>query len=232
MWQDEYLNDIWRHGSSDRDMNWDTVRFLKEKNETCPESTGKFSVGDTVRLRNGRAMMRIVKTRGHAVQADYVSRTNAGYSGRLQWRSESDFVFYKTPNRDETVIETQERNTDMKNKLYQTREATPRFGTMLAVNSQGKLVLEMKGTGEVLAFDKNEVEVVMPYTFGIRFPNNSTEYHYLGVEGEVEVGDYVILDHSPVGKSEIARVTSVNTRSDAANVTFKGVKLITKRIGD
>jgi hypothetical protein len=232
MWQDEYLNDIWRHGSSDREMCWDTVRFLGDKKSPPKESTGKFSVGDSVRLRHGRAMMKIVKTRGHAVQADYVSRTRAGYAGCLKWRPESDFVFYSTPNNDETVIETEERNTDMKNKLYQTREATPRFGTMLAVNSQGKLVLEMKGTGEVLAFDKNEVDVVMPYTFGIRFPNNGTEYHYLGVEGDVEVGDYVILDNSPVGKSEIARVTSVNTRSEAATVAFKGVKLLTKRIGE
>lgn len=232
MWQDEYLNDIWRHGSSDRDMCWDTVRFLKEKTAKPAASTGKFSVGDTVRLRQGRAMMKIVKTKGHAVQADYVSRTRAGYAGALKWRPESDFVFYKESDNNENVIETEERNTDMKNKLYQTREATPRFGTMLAVNSQGKLVLEMKGTGEVLAFDKNEVEVVMPYTFGIRFPNNNTEYHYLGSEGDLEVGDYVMLDNSPVGKSEIARVTSVNTRSEAATVTFRGVKLLTKRIGD
>jgi hypothetical protein len=231
MWQDEYLDDIWRHGSSDRDMNWTCGGKTKTAKKPTA-SNAKFSVGDRVRLRHGKAQMVIVKTQGHAVQADYVSRTRAGYAGTLKWRPESDFVFYRTSDNDENLIETEERNTDMKNKLYQTREASPRFGTMLAVNSQGKLVLEMKGTGEVLAFDKNDVEVVMPYTFGIRFPNNNTEYHYLGSEGDLEVGDYVMLDNSPVGKSEIARVTSVNTRSEAATVTFRGVKLLTKRIGD
>jgi hypothetical protein len=230
VWEDDYLNDIWRHGSSDRDMR-STAYWVCENYERKKVSNPKFKVGDKVRLKKGHALMTIVKTQGHAVQADYVSRTNAGYRGNLKWRSEADFVLYKEPTK-ETLVETLKGNTEMKNKLYQTKEAAPRFGILLAVNSQGKLVLEMKGTNEVLAFDKDEVEVVTPFTFAVKFPSNNTEYHYLGKDGEVAVGDMLMLDSSPVGKFEIARVTAVNTRSEVANVHFKGVKLVTQRIGD
>ncbi len=229
MWQDEYLNDIWRHGSSDRDFN--TKRGWWSCSNTPKKVNCKFAVGDKVRLKAGHAQMVVVSIKDKAIQADYVSRTRAGYRGCLKWRPESDFVFYNNKT-EETLVETLEGNTEMKNKLYQTKESTPRFGILLAVNSQGKLVLEMKGTNEVLAFDKDEIEVVTPFTFAVKFPSNNTEYHYLGKEGDVAVGDLLLLDNSPVGKSEFARVTAVNTRSEVANVHFKGVKLVTQRVGD
>jgi hypothetical protein len=190
-------------------------------------SQNKFSVGDYVRLCHGEARLVVLAVKDGYIKAEYTSRKNTSWGGNVKWRSESDFVLYNS-----TTKEISKGTTEMKNKLYQTKEATARFGTLLATNSQGKLVLEMKGTGEVLAFDRDEIEVVMPYTFGVKFPNNHTEYHYLGKEGEVEVGDMVMLDNSPTGKFEIARVTSVNTRSEAATVVFKGSKLLTQRIGD
>ncbi len=230
MWEDTYLNDIWRHGSSDREMREIVSWAYDNYDKTVKISTCKFKVGDYVRLKKGLAKMVVVKVKDHQVQADYVSRKNAGYSGNLKWRSEHDFVRYDALETTENT-KSEKENTEMKNKLYQTKESTPRFGILLAVNSQGKLVLEMKGSGDVIAFEKAEVEVVTPYTFAVRFPSNNIEYHYLGTDGEVEVGDMVMLDSSPVGKFEVARVTAVNTRSDTANVVFKGSKLLTKRIG-
>lgn len=232
MWEDTYLNDIWRHGSSDSEMrtiaSWVCDHY--EKTKTEHKTSCKFKVGDHVRLKAGHAKMIVVKVKGNTIQADYISRKNAGYTGNLKWRSENDYVRFNSIDNTE-ADEIQEGNTEMKNKLYQTKESTPRFGILLAVNSQGKLVLEMKGSGDVLAFDKADVEVVMPYTFAVKFPNTGTEYHYLGTEGEVEVNDLVMLDSSPIGKFDIARVTAVNTRSESANVVFKGSKILTKRIG-
>lgn len=233
MWEDDYINDIWRHGSSDREMR-EIVSWACDyhTNKNTKSKPCKFSVGDRVRLVAGEAQMKVlaVRTReyGNEIQADYVSRIGRGYLTSSKWRSERDYVHFNNTSNTHKEKET----TEMKSKLYQTKEETARFGTLLATNSQGKLVLEMKGTGEVLAFDRDQVEVVMPYTFGVKFPNNNTEYHYLGKDGEVAVNDMVMLDNSPTGKFEIARVTSVNTRSEAATVVFKGSKLLTQRIGD
>jgi hypothetical protein len=235
MWEDDYINDIWRHGSSDRGMREIVSRaYDYHTNKTTKAKPCKFNVGDLVRLVAGKAKMKVLGVRtsasGNEIRADYVSRIGRGYVPSRRWRPEHDYVHFNKNTDNETSKEKE--TTEMKSKLYQTKEETARFGTLLATNSQGKLVLEMKGTGEVLAFDRDQVEVVMPYTFGVKFPNNHTEYHYLGKDGEVAVNDMVMLDNSSTGKFEIARVTSVNTRSEAATVVFKGSKLLTQRIGD
>lgn len=232
MWEDDYLNDSWRYGSNMRKLvSWNYDYNTKRNSSSKP---CKFNVGDLVRLTAGEAQMQVLNIRsrpsGNEVQADYVSRIKRGYLTSTKWRSEHDYTYFN--NNTTNNIPTEKENTEMKNKLYQTKEATTRFGTLLATNSQGKLVLEMKGTGDVVAFDSHEIEIVTPYTFGVKFPNNNTEYHYLGKDGEVAVGDMVMLDNSPTGKFEIARVTSVNSRSESATVVFKGSKLVTQRIGD
>lgn len=112
-------------------------------------------------------------------------------------------------------------------KLYQTNEETPRFGTLLATNSAGKLVLEMKGSSEVLTFDKKDVEEVKPYTVGVRFELNGTEYHYLSRKGDVEKGDLLLIP----GSSSFAIVTSVDTKSDKATKELTGRKVATTVIG-
>lgn len=231
MWEEDYLDNEWRCGSNFREIvSWKYDQHTKRNTSSKP---CKFNVGDLVRLTAGEAQMKVLKIRtresGNEMQADYVSRIKRGYVTSTRWRSEHDYTHF---NKNTNNIPTEKENTEMKNKLYQTKEAAARFGMLLATNSQGKLVLEMKGTGEVLAFDSTEVEVVTPYTFGVKFPNNHTEYHYLGKAGEVEVGDMIMLDSSPVGKFEIARVTSINTRSEVATVIFRGSKLVTQRIGD
>jgi hypothetical protein len=113
-------------------------------------------------------------------------------------------------------------------KLYQTKEATPRFGTLLATNSAGLLVMEMKGTGEVLTFAKNDVEEVKPYTVRIKFQDSHTEYEYLSRKGDVEKGDMVILN----GNGHIAKVVAVDTKSDKATKDLVGRKVMTTPFGE
>jgi hypothetical protein len=126
-------------------------------------------------------------------------------------------------NHEET---TNAKENDMA-KLFQTKEETPRFGTMLATNSAGKYVLEMKGSGDVLTFEKSEVEEVKPYTVGVRFELNGTEYHYLSRKGDVEKGDVLFVS----GSSSFAFVTSVDTKSDKATKELTGRKVLTTVIG-
>jgi hypothetical protein len=135
-----------------------------------------------------------------------------GTANRLPWES------------DET---TNAKENDMA-KLFQTKEETPRFGTMLATNSAGKYVLEMKGSGDVLTFEKSEVEEVKPYTVGVRFELNGIEYHYLSRKGDVEKGDVLFVS----GSGSYAFVTSVDTKSDKATKELTGRKVLTAVIGE
>jgi hypothetical protein len=127
-------------------------------------------------------------------------------------------------NHEET---TNAKENDMA-KLFQTKEETPRFGTMLATNSAGKYVLEMKGSGDVLTFEKSEVEEVKPYTVGVQFELNGIEYHYLSRKGDVEKGDVLFIS----GSSSFAFVTSVDTKSDKATKELTGRKVLTAVIGE
>jgi hypothetical protein len=111
-------------------------------------------------------------------------------------------------------------------KLYQTKEETPRFGTMLATNSAGKFVLEMKGTGEVLTFDPASVEEVRPYTVDVRFSNSSTLYGYISVKGAVAVGDVLLVK----GSADFARVVKVDSKNERATKHLRGRKVATEEI--
>lgn len=128
----------------------------------------------------------------------------------------SKIYFHNNPTKETTM-----------SKLYQTVGENPRFGTKLAVNSAGKIVLEMKGTGEVLAFDKREVEVVHPYTVDVKFPGGTTPYSYLSRKGEVEVGDLLLIEDE-----KVAKVVRIDTKSPRATKPLVGRKLSTTAIGE
>jgi hypothetical protein len=206
MWEDDYLNDIWRHGSSDRDS-----RSMGSSVKHNP-----FAVGDTVRLKTGNTNLVVKNIAGPNVRAVYAS-------GREQrWRCSSEYILVKSAQ-----SPTNSKGKQMKTgKLYQTREATPRFGIYLATNSQNKIVLEMKGTGVPELFDANQIEVVMPYTFDVQFNGEGRNYAYLGHEDEVAVGD-LLLKTDGTRNISIARVVAVNTRSEMATKYFEGVKIVT-----
>jgi len=126
----------------------------------------------------------------------------------------------------------QEENT--MTRLYQTKEETPRFGVKLATNSAGKAVLEMKGTGETLTFDYNQIEEVKPFTVRVRFFQSKTgsssdrEYEYIAKKGSVQIGD--ILEIS--GGSSLATVVKVDTKSDLATTVLKGRRVMMESIDE
>lgn len=208
IWEDEYINDIWRHGSSDREIFSRSMESSFKRNP--------FAVGDTVKLKAGNTKLVVTNIAGSNVRAVYAN-------GRQQrWRCSSEYQLVKSK---ESSVNN--KGKQMKTgKLYQTREATPRFGTYLATNSQNKIVLEMKGTGVPELFDADQIEMVMPYTFDVQFNGEGTKYAYLGYEGEVAVGDLLLKTDGTRGIS-IARVVAVNTRSEMATKYFEGAKIVT-----
>jgi hypothetical protein len=207
-WNDDYLNDIWHHGSSDRELLSQTMSSTVDSNP--------FKIGDTVKLKTGNTNLVVKCIAGPNVRAVYKN-------GREQrWRCSSDYTLVKSAKASNKI-----KGKEMKTgKLYQTRETIPRFGTYLATNSQNKIVLEMKGSGVPELFDASEIEVVTPYTFDVQFNGEGRSYAYLGHEGEVSVGDLLLKTDGTRGIN-IARVIAVDTKSEMATKYFDGVKIVT-----
>ena len=122
-------------------------------------------------------------------------------------------------------LETQPKETKMK-KLYEIAvDGKKLYGHKLATDSQGHWVMEVKGTGEVLAVDKACVEEVLPHTIGVQYETGKMVYSYLADAGKYQVGEFYILD-APSGRV-IVQVTEVDTKSVSATKEFKPlVKLI------
>ena len=112
-------------------------------------------VGDRVRLANGKKELEVVHIVRNYVTAAYLKNGKLpgwDYERSTKTLPQQSFVLFN------------EKENEMTNKLFQTKEEKPRYGTFLAKNSKGETVLDMKGTGVPEAFGKNEIEEVLPYT--------------------------------------------------------------------
>jgi hypothetical protein len=129
-----------------------------------------------------------------------------------------------------TTHKTKQKENTKMTKLYEiTLAGKPSlYGHKLATNSQGQWVMEVKGTGEVIAVDKSSVEEVMPYTISVSFGNghNNKQYAYLAEAGKYSVGDLFLID-APLGRA-IVNVTGVDTKSASATVQFNPLAKLAK----
>lgn len=202
----------------------------------------KFEPGDVVRLKNGKKPMVVCavspnKNHIRAIYSSGMGYARAEFRSReptwaemaqwaQSWRSADDYEVY-------TLGSTENENMP---KLYEIKneDGTTAFGTYLAQNSEGKLVLEIKGTGEVKAFAPADVSEVVPYTVQIRIMMNgaavrqgNTSPHYRCVKGSLAKGDVVMFTDGTLGKV----ITDDTKKADAQ--TLKGArKLVTERIAD
>lgn len=120
------------------------------------------------------------------------------------------------------------KEQNMTNKLYEIKRGDETcYGHKLAVNSQGQWVMEVKGTGAVIAVDKGAVEEVLPHTIGVQFESNKQTHSYLADAGEYKVGEFYILD-APMGRATV-QVVEVDTKSIGATKQFTPLaKIITE----
>ena len=116
----------------------------------------------------------------------------------------------------------------MTDKLYEISRGTETlYGHKLATNSQGQWVMEIKGTGDVIAVDKATVQEVLPYTIAVQFETGKQTYSYLAEAGKYQIGDFYIVD-VPSGRA-IVQVTGTDTKSAAATKQFTPIaKLLTE----
>lgn len=206
---DDYIDDL-----LDRTWGYEYPNRQKQK-KTKTEEKAMVQTGDIVRKRNGTKLIEVTgPIYGNSFYGKYL---HTGLStGRL------DISSVVLAN------DAQEQGASgMKGKLYQIKGTEPlRYGVGLAINSNGLYVLDMKDTGLPEAFKKSEVEVVMPFTFDVKFNGVATVYSYQGKEGSVAVGDLLLKTDGTKGIT-IAQVVAVNTKSERATKFFDGVKIQT-----
>lgn len=122
---------------------------------------------------------------------------------------------------------TKETKLATKDTLYEIKDEIlgVRFGNKLAVNSQGQWVMEIKGTGEVLAVDSKTVSKVVPFTIAIQFTDMGTTYHYLADSTEgYKIGDFAVVAGYNGNAFQLARVVDVDTKSESATKHFQPLK--------
>lgn len=167
-----------------------------------------FEVGDLVRLKSGSSIQKVIEVganlRENQIRAQYLSRLHDKdyYRDQSKWRIITDYVH----------IDTTAKEPEPMTQLYQTKEDTPRFGTQIATNSKGQMVLEMKGgNGEVEAFGTNDIEEVMPYTIELSMlgGERSTSKSIIAQPDQVEK-DEVLLELST---GLIWRVTQLDSKA-------------------
>lgn len=127
------------------------------------------------------------------------------------------------PRRNSDFVRIEPKETITMSKLYQTVSEPTQFGTFLAHNSAGQIVLEMKGSGGVAAFNPADVEEVRPYT--VAAVSGGSPRHYITQKGSVEKGDVVL---TPTGT--LLHIIRLDTKSAKVEGTLKGRKLITSEV--
>lgn len=164
-----------------------------------------FSVGDIVVLKTGTSHKRVTLVNGDMVEGQYILSN------------------YKVTPRPYTsfnlvTAETEKKETEMSNKLYKTI-TTNRYGEYRAKDG-GNILLFMSDTNLYEPFKPEDIKRVMPFTFDVMFAGTGKVFSYLGIEGEVAVGDFLLGD-----SLTIAQVVAVNTESEGATSKFVGAKL-------
>ncbi len=180
----------------------------------------KFAAGDIVIATNGKRPAEVTYAYNNIN-----SYGNTGYVNAKYLHNGSSVRF------DASRIKLYEESNMSDNKtLYSlTKEdGTVVYGTHVGTNSQNKLLIEVKGTNEIILADKSQLEEVVPYTFSVRI--NGRNVHYQGEPNKFKKHDVLLFTGNGADKMEIGMVTATDTKNKGANSVFKGFKLVTEEI--
>lgn len=162
-----------------------------------------FQVDDIVKLRGGSAHQRVTRIeRGGRISTKYL---DSSYSQINRRASDFELVSTTEPKKSKPKARPMEDQT-MTQKLYKVKNSDPEvYGSFLTENSQGKVVLEIRGTCEVKSYDPEEIEEVVPYTAKIEFANGQ-KHHYAVPAGRLQKDDIVVMG------IHLGRVIDVDTK--------------------
>lgn len=162
---------------------------------------------------------------------DFLPKTDKwNFVSGADWIRRQKYGLVQNPCSEIIIQQPENKGKTMADKtLYEIKidDKTTVFGHKLAVNSQGKWVIEMKGSGQVIAVDKDSVSKVVPYTIAIKYTEHGTAYHYIAnADDGWKVDDFAICLPYGSGGYQLARVVAVDTKSDKATAEFNPIKRI------
>lgn len=149
-----------------------------------------FQVGDIVTLCGCNTPQRVTNLeKGGRITTKYLRSKHMNIN-----RRSTDFELFN-PVEDHTMNQ---------NTLFQTKEEKPRYGTYIATNPSGRVVLAMDTGYE--DFDQKDLEEVIPHTVQIEFANGQT-HHFSIPANKLQVDDLVVMG------IHLGRVVKVDTKS-------------------
>jgi len=122
-----------------------------------------------------------------------------------------------------------QKEDDM-NELYEIKLGSETaYGYKLAMNSENKLVMEIKGTGNIVVVSPDDVKEIMPYTISVTSFSGDAQRSYTIENGKVAVNDIVL--HMPKGSKTMGLgvVTAIDTKVKGA-AQFTGSRLVSELI--
>lgn len=173
-----------------------------------------FKVGDVIISKNGTRPLTLDYNPSNSYDSYRAVYVHNGRAKYIEQYNISNYELYSEQN-------TMKLSTSLFS--FTKSDNSVAYGTHIGINSKGEYLIEEKVTGEIHVIEKELLEEVLPYTYNVKYANNSTEYSYIGVEGAVEVDDVLLNTES----YSIGVVTAVNTKNKNATKTFKGVKIST-----
>lgn len=103
---------------------------------------------------------------------------------------------------------SKENTMEDSNTLYKVI-ANETYGYIRGKDSKGRLLLEVKGVGNIIAYTKEELEEVTPYTVEVRGGASNLERHYLSEDGLFAVGDVLVFrTNNGLVLGEVVKVNS------------------------
>lgn len=120
--------------------------------------------------------------------------------------------------------ESQTQGVKAMGQLFKIK-GTEHFGNVIATDSQGNKVFEIRGGGGIQVVKPEQIEEVFPFTFSVKFVyGNDVSYHFTGIEDQFKVGDLLIYDKGNFNIS-LCVVTALDTKSRSATKNFSGYRL-------
>lgn len=171
-----------------------------------------FRVGDKVTKSFGKKVMTVTYISGNYITAKYDS------SGQQHRDYYNTFKLY------EEVNMMTDKDSLFKITLGSDQET---WGTHAGTDSQGRFLMEEKGTGKILIVTKDQIEEVLPFTFSVRI--SGREQHFQGEVGKLKKGDVLLYTAGGADNFAFAVVKSLDTKNKGAK-PWQGVKLITEEI--
>lgn len=171
----------------------------------------RFNKGDIVKKTYGKVLYEVQRDQSSGSNLS-VKNLNTGKVSNYEYGHEYKLV---------TDFKQIEKERNM-SKLYEfEHDGKTVYGSQLAINSNNKAVMEIKGSDTPVVVDRDKLTEVVPYTISVRSVKNGNFYIVETVKGKVNKQDLLIAR-----SGEFYTVKELDTKKYATS----GGPTITRRV--